>query len=68
MCELCKEIASTDEQFREFRLAGKEEFIFDNDYRPGTFGICVETEDSYIPGILHKVLYCPRCGRKLVEE
>lgn len=66
MCEFCEKIACDDKQFGEFRLSGKEEFIF-KDEEKRTFGICVESGDSFMPGIFKNISYCPRCGRKLEE-
>lgn len=63
MCEFCKNIANTDEEFQA-RLNG-EDFIF----RSGReYGILIDTGDSGCPGSLNNVRFCPMCGRKLVEE
>ena len=63
MCEFCKDIATTDDEYMEKRYSGGD-FIFKDE---NGFGVLIDTGDSGCLGYI-KINYCPICGRKLVEE
>lgn len=65
MCDLCKNIPKTDEEFGNMRMDGKENIIFSEKSK---FHLFADTGDSFCPGIVNDINYCPMCGRKLVEE
>ena len=62
MCEFCKDIATTDDEYMEKRYAGGD-FIFKDE---NGVGVLIDTGDSGCLGYI-KINYCPICGRKLVE-
>lgn len=64
MCEFCKEIALTDEEFEEM-VKIRNDFIFTEDNK---FKIYTDTGDSFCPGVLRDINYCPICGRDLRVE
>ena len=62
MCEFCKDIATTDDEYMKRRCACGD-FIFKDE---NGFGVLIDTGDSGCLGYI-KINYCPICGRKLVE-
>ena len=66
MCEFCENIAKDDEEFGKIRMnAPEKDFIFVDE---NAFHVFVETGDSFCPGILNNINFCPICGRKLRSE
>lgn len=63
MCEFCKNIAYTDEDFEEMNRKGIDFIYKDND----GYGIFIDTGDSGCSGSLQGIRFCPKCGRKLSE-
>ena len=62
MCEFCKDIATTDDEYMKRRYVGGD-FIFKDE---NGFGVLIDTGDSGCLGYI-KINYCPICGRKMVE-
>lgn len=60
MCEFCKKIIYTDEEYFNARVKGGD-FIYKDH---NGYGILIDTGDSGCLGSLD-VDYCPKCGRKL---
>lgn len=66
MCEFCENIAKNDEEFWKIRTNDTEkDFIFVD---KNAFHVFVDTGDSFCPGILNNVNYCPICRRDLRSE
>ena len=63
MCEFCKDIAFTDDDYMQARIKGGD-FIYT--YKNG-YGIFIDTGDSGCPGCLNNIKFCPMCGRELSE-
>ena len=63
MCEFCKNIVNTNEEYFQKRIKGGD-FIFRSDKE---YGILIDTGDSGCLGCLNNVRFCPMCGRKLVR-
>lgn len=63
MCEFCKDIAFTDDDFVQARLKGGD-FIYND---KNGYGILIDTGDSGCLGSLQGIKYCPMCGRELSE-
>ena len=59
MCEFCKNIAFTDDDFSQARFKGGD-FIY-NDKKG--YGILIDTGDSGLLGSLQGIKFCPMCGR-----
>ena len=66
MCEFCENIAKDDEEFGKIRMeTQKEGFIFVD---KNALHVFVDTGDSFCPGILNNIRFCPICGRDLRSE
>lgn len=63
MCEFCKKIVYTDEEYFKARVKGGD-FIY-KDYNG--YGILIDTGDSGCLGSLQGIGFCPKCGRELSE-
>ena len=64
MCEFCENIAYTDEEFRRANIKCMD-FIFKSD---NGYAIYTDTGDSFCPGILKNIRFCPMCGRELCHS
>ena len=64
MCEFCKDIAFTDDDFVQARFKGGDFIFKDND----EYGILIDTGDSGCLGALNDIKFCPMCGRELRSE
>ena len=63
VCEFCKNIAYTDDEYFNAIVKGGDFIYGDRD----EYGIFINTGDSGCPGSLQPVRFCPMCGRKLSE-
>ena len=63
MCEFCKNIAFTDDDFVKERYKGGHFVYKDNK----GYGILIDTGDSGCLGSLQGIKFCPMCGRELIE-
>ena len=60
MCEFCKDIATTDDEYMKRRYVGGDFICKDEN----GFGVLIDTGDSGCLGYI-KINYCPMCGREL---
>lgn len=66
MCEFCEKIAINDEEFGKIRIEKKKtDFIFVSDNK---YNIFTDTGDSFCPGIVEDIRFCPNCGRDLLIQ
>ena len=63
MCEFCKDIAFTCDDFLQARFKGGD-FIYND---KNGYGILIDTGDSGCLGSLQGIKFCPMCGRELSE-
>lgn len=64
MCEFCKDIAFTCDDFLQARFKGGD-FIYRN---KNEYGILIDTGDNGCLGSLKGIKFCPMCGRDLRSE
>lgn len=63
MCEFCKDIAFTCDDFLQARFKGGD-FIYND---KNGYGILIDTGDNGCLGSLQGIKFCPMCGRELSE-
>lgn len=64
MCEFCKNIVCSNEEFMQARIKGGDFINKEND----KYGILADTGDSGCLGYINDIHYCPMCGEKLKED